>query len=379
MTDEMWLYIEVNLVCTLVSGIVLAKAAGSVDKRRLPRLFCVIISFFIFTYITDAMWYVVSKTGAEVGLIACYLINDIFFVSASLGSFFWYLYIEYYQNSKICTSRKYEMISAIPMCVLLFLTITSNTTGLIFTIDSDGVYHRGPLHLLHTILVYFYPFFASAKILIKGHMKEYYHKKRNFLALSSVIIVPTIFTVIQLAMGGTLPFQCIGYTVSVLLVYTELQESKITVDALTQLKTRDEVMRYLSHRMSQRFGSKKLYLYMIDADKFKGINDKFGHIEGDEALKIIAKALKESFPKDYVIGRYGGDEFIAVGDAENNDEAGEYCETVRKKLLEASAEKPYNISVSIGYAQKRENVTNIPDFIKLADTKLYAIKESRAH
>ena len=209
-------------------------------------------------------------------------------------------------------------------------------------------------------------------------MKEYYHKKRYFLAISSVIIVPTFFTVFQLIKGGTLPFQCIGYTVSILLVYMQLQDSKITVDALTQLKTRDEVMRFLSHRMNQRFGNKKLYIYMIDADKFKGINDKFGHLEGDEALKIIANALKESFPKDYVIGRYGGDEFIAVGDAANNDEAGVYCETVRKKLLEASAEKPYNISVSIGYAQRRENVTNIPDFIKLADTKLYAIKESRA-
>lgn len=378
MTDVVWLYVEVNLICALVTGIILVKSVGSVDKRRLPRLFCVITSFFILTFITDALWFSVSETKTDIGTAGCYIINEFFFVSASLGSFFWYLYIEYFQDSKICKSRKYEFLTAIPMLGLIMLIITTSFTGFIFFIDNEGGYHRGPLHIIHTILVYAYPFFASVKLLIKAYMKEFYHKKKNYISVALVIIVPSLFTVIQIAMGGRLPFQCIGYTVSILLVYTQQQESKITVDALTQLKTRDEVIRHLSHRMSQRFGNKKLYLYMIDADKFKGINDKYGHVEGDEALKLIANALKASFPKDYVIGRFGGDEFIAVGDAENNEEAGTYCENVRKKLVETSAEKPYKLSVSIGYAQRRENITNIPDFIKLADTKLYAIKESRS-
>lgn len=57
-------------------------------------------------------------------------------------------------------------------------------------------------------------------------------------------------------------------------------------------------------------GERKSYLFLMDLDNFKGVNDNFGHQAGDDALKSVAKVLKDVFSKG-IIGRYGGDEFIA--------------------------------------------------------------------
>ena len=68
----------------------------------------------------------------------------------------------------------------------------------------------------------------------------------------------------------------------------------------------------------------KLYLFMIDMNRFKRINDTFGHVEGDKAILMTADALREAcseLHRKIVIARYGGDEFALVAELE---EAGDF-------------------------------------------------------
>lgn len=110
-------------------------------------------------------------------------------------------------------------------------------------------------------------------------------------------------------------------------------------------------------------------IVVIDIDKFKGINDTFGHNAGDEALITSANVLLSSFRKgqDTVV-RYGGDEFLVICEGEVD------IIEVHKRLKESlKVDNPYNISFSIGASVGKEG-ENIYDVIKRADCALYAVK-----
>lgn len=110
-------------------------------------------------------------------------------------------------------------------------------------------------------------------------------------------------------------------------------------------------------------------IVVVDIDKFKDINDTFGHNAGDEALITSANVLLGSFRKgqDTVI-RYGGDEFLVICEGEID------IDKVHERLKESlKVGNPYNISFSIGVSLGKEG-ESIYDVIKRADCALYAVK-----
>lgn len=117
----------------------------------------------------------------------------------------------------------------------------------------------------------------------------------------------------------------------------------------------------------------------IDVDKFKNINDKYGHVVGDSALKIVAKALKitsEQFGG--FVARYGGDEFCYILSGRDIDpELVKKC--IRKNLEEIQRKqqpkKEYSLLVSIGYNTLSNAESDIMNGIAQADKLLYADKK----
>lgn len=90
--------------------------------------------------------------------------------------------------------------------------------------------------------------------------------------------------------------------------------------------TRREIARARRHNLD-------LSLAMIDLDHFKEINDRYGHITGDQVLKSMAEAFSNNVRQSDVVGRYGGDEFIILMPECNQDEAHKTAERLRKKVI----------------------------------------------
>lgn len=121
----------------------------------------------------------------------------------------------------------------------------------------------------------------------------------------------------------------------------------------------------------------KLAILFLDIDKFKGINDNFGHNTGDKILKEIAKKLKDIFAKDDIICRLGGDEFVITLSGISSKE-----EIIKKvdKLIE-SFNKPltvdeskFFISFSLGISIYPEDARELEELIKKADYAMYIAK-----
>ncbi len=197
---------------------------------------------------------------------------------------------------------------------------------------------------------------------------------------------------INLELGTTLKFikmyeeqqqtnQQLEYTLS-LLHEKNRQLSKIsTIDELTGLKNRrgflTETQTVISSAATK--GQRAILLF-ADMDNLKSVNDKFGHADGDFALRTIATALKTSLRNDDIIGRIGGDEFVAFALLGNQQSADTISNRIHEKLetFNQNSEKPYYVEASIGIVNFIcDPSADIQVLIKNADSALYENKSRK--
>ncbi|MCK9216974.1 MAG: sensor domain-containing diguanylate cyclase [Firmicutes bacterium] len=151
-------------------------------------------------------------------------------------------------------------------------------------------------------------------------------------------------------------------------------------DGLTGIANRSHLMRHLDMLIERaKRGKEKFALMLFDIDKFKMINDTYGHAVGDKVLKNVAKEANSSIRKTDFIARLGGDEFIIVQTFLKYDK--DAC-ILASKILKGF-EKPMKvngfelkISLSIGISIFPENATGRDKLINYADKAMYLAKQS---
>ncbi len=154
-----------------------------------------------------------------------------------------------------------------------------------------------------------------------------------------------------------------------------------TTDSLTGILNRRALNDMLNHEIERaiRYNA-DLSLILCDIDRFKNINDTFGHTAGDRALQAVTEALGASLRKSDILGRYGGDEFMII--LPDTTLAGAHClaekirNTVEEIILELPGNNRIRLSVSVGLTKCGRQVNNIDSVVGLADTALYASKQT---
>jgi diguanylate cyclase (GGDEF)-like protein len=155
-----------------------------------------------------------------------------------------------------------------------------------------------------------------------------------------------------------------------------LQELALT-DALTSLPNR----RYGIERLEQEWavalrGGRSVCCMMVDIDRFKAINDTYGHHFGDEALKTVATSLRHAARKQDVVCRLGGEEFLVIC-ADTDAHAGfQYAERLRQHVASQQLkveDKTLQVTVSIGIAASAQ-MESVEAMMHQADERLYAAK-----
>jgi diguanylate cyclase (GGDEF)-like protein len=155
------------------------------------------------------------------------------------------------------------------------------------------------------------------------------------------------------------------------------------VDDLTKSFNRRHIMEVLAREQSRasRVGN-GFAILLFDLDKFKDINDQFGHLVGDRVLRDFAERVKGELrgidmlnPTDHKksFGRYGGEEFIAVLPGSNLKGAEQVAERIRRIVYEKAFVDIYTISVSVGVAEYQAGET-ITELMTRADEALYQAK-----
>ena len=370
-------YLENNSFCILILVILLACHYQNLDFRPSARIFRTLLISMIFYAVIDMACGLQENRVFTAANWIVGLLNVLFFYASAAVSYLGFLYAEYELEAKWLQSPKKQLLCAIPMLVLLVTIPLSLWGKYYFYIDAQGRYTKGPLYPLLLVLCYGHLVVIGLRAIVGLLRKDSYARRGEYVSIASFVVLPIGAGIVQAYHTGV-SIICLAATVAAVQIFVNLQQARITIDPLTQINNRTKLIQYLDKCVShQRSGTDRtLTLCLIDINDFKSINDRFGHLEGDAALVLLAEALKEV--GDHIkglIARYGGDEFFIVLEAKDAQEVSAF----RRELLDtlarynARAAKPYNVEISLGFADYDPNLS-IPELIEKADQALYQNK-----
>lgn len=297
-------------------------------------------------------------------------------VSMSACVLYWFLFIETKLESIIINRKRYIYIAAMPAIILCIIIITSPFTHAVFYYDNNGAFHRGPLYLAILIMSGIYLIYASIHISIKLRQMYSPAKKAQYRVLMLFLLFPITAGFIDLLIPH-IPIMELTALLGIVTVFTSLQNSQIYVDSLTGLYNKQSADEYMKESLHYVSESNPLYFFMLDADNFKMINDKYGHSEGDRALQIIASVLND-YAKAYddYVARWGGDEFVLIAEIASNDTPDSILEEINSRLKIKVREEglEYPISLSGGYSKCVNKKADLERIFNEADYMLYTKK-----
>ncbi len=152
-------------------------------------------------------------------------------------------------------------------------------------------------------------------------------------------------------------------------------------DSLTALYNRREFARWLKEEVerSRRF-NRPFALLMIDIDHFKRINDLYGHLTGDEVLRVVASLISGEVRSVDTVARYGGEEFVILlpetSEAGSLVTAERICSVIADHSITVDQKESISLTISIGVAVFPEDATSEDELVAAADQALYTAKRT---
>jgi diguanylate cyclase (GGDEF)-like protein len=160
-------------------------------------------------------------------------------------------------------------------------------------------------------------------------------------------------------------------------LFEEVQNLALT-DALTSLYNRRGLFEigHIEFTRTQRL-DRPFSVIMIDIDHFKSINDRFGHLAGDQVLQFLASELRNAVRGSDIVGRYGGEEFAIFLSGSDGKAARKLAERLRVKIEEMPfyvGDHEIKMTISLGVSASDENNPNLETLVARADQALYVAK-----
>lgn len=367
-------YSENNIIGLIILLLILLNLKSSIKKIKYDgKLYLIIILSTSLIIILDIIIGIVNgATGYLLREIHIILVT-IYFILSPIPYMAWSLYVDYYIYKSIRKARKTIPIVAIPAAISIIICVLSIYNKKVFFIDENNLYQRGNLFWLNATLYYSYCLGTYIQVIVNKKSitkKDYY----SLLTFGIVPIVAGIFQTIDTSKS----YIWLGISLSALIIYLNIQNDEINEDYLTGLYNRRELDRHLRSQLQNLDEDGFILMVMIDLNFFKTINDTYGHIEGDEALKHTANILRNSFRSEDCISRYGGDEFAVISKIKYKNSKEEIINRIRRNFHEFNKSNltPYDISISLGYdVYDPELKMEFDEFINHIDKLMYEDKE----
>lgn len=356
-------YVFSNIISIIVCILLLIK--NRKNKQTLSRIFNMIVLSLGIYYIGDALWAPCYFNLIPNADILIKYTRMIYYIAAGFLGYFWFQYIEIILGSSFVYDKKKKKILYIPVIVS---TINAIIMCQFLNPALKNIY--GYLTGFALILIPFgFVIIAGILVIIKRKKITDNSLQIRYRILAIWPIVILVISVIQLFIAE-IPIYCFGTIIITVSLYIYNQDSLIFTDPLTGINNRNMLDKFIKSGFEKENNN---YILMIDIDKFKSINDTYGHLEGDKALKYVADILKcEVGKKGDFLARYGGDEFIIIAEEFDNDVT-DLIESIKASTSNSKKNLGYQLTLSIGYSKIEDN--NILKYIENADNKLYEEKE----
>ena len=376
--DYITVYLEIIALTFVYMGVLFFNVRSEMGNKREVEIFRAILMFMALALVADSITQIQYRGFANLPpLLVAFLYGFYMFVFSGVLPFLWLVFVELRLGSSLLRKRGALIVSAIPLMFVSVMAFASIKTGWFFRVDEYGIYSRGDYWSLQVIVNYCYFLFTTIHALIAAKTEPSPIQRKQYYVLASFVIAPFIGGLLQLFIGNH-PFVAPATSIAMLFIFINLQNTLIRNDSLTGLYNRDSAEEYiqdLRHNVSER---KPFYIYRIRIEGLKEINFTHGYMEGDEAIKKVASALR-TVTKRYggLVSSLGGVEFLAVIDGKNLKKREKYENAVREELTKQTKKEnlPYELSVSIGKTKCGSPTVSTRELIHEADQNRHVSKE----
>ncbi len=198
-------------------------------------------------------------------------------------------------------------------------------------------------------------------------LQDRYNRRNQWLLVAGVA------TLLPLLLGSLWLLRSRSRVLDSLAQANQRNAELALTDVLTELPNRRALRQRLQSAALADDGSHRLALAQIDIDQFKQINDRYGHEQGDQALRRVADALRRVLPDNAMAARWGGEEFILLLPEADLDQARRICLALQALLRKPSQGDPV-LTVSIGIACGSARQAEM--LVTTADAAMYAAKHA---
>lgn len=188
-------------------------------------------------------------------------------------------------------------------------------------------------------------------------------------------LITNAMVLAQIIFNNTLFVWC-SLTLTVIFMYIVLQQRELYRDSLTGARNRLVLRKCFE--MYAKKSSNRLSAVLIDLDYFKNINDAYGHMEGDNALKTFVRLLNKVYREKGVVIRMGGDEFLILLNNIPTEEVTQLMLKMEKMVdtYNIRGDKPYRLKYSCASGIYRNDIS-LEEFLHEIDIKMYRDKQGR--
>lgn len=259
----------------------------------------------------------------------------------------------------------------------------------LFIVDLDGKgFEIGYLDYLWYFADFIPLGYVLFRAIAKTREKDAILYRERTVPIIIIMIFQLIVSILQIPFAST-PIIGLSFSFSIGIVFIYRIQSDVSKDELTGLGNRRELYRDLNQKLNDDNKEVSHYLVIFDLDRFKNINDGYGHNEGDVALQTAGSLAYEVCQKnEAMLYRYGGDEFIILKSIKRGEVDSEEKEiralitTVEEhmKIHNALSKAPYKLEATFGFSgfggesRAKDSITKV---IERADKMLYAGKQAK--
>lgn len=380
MSDYFIYYASANMVGAVIFGIMLIHDCLGVDRQEKQIKYDQALIAFMLYFISDVIWAGFDSGVFPSSRLSALITNFSNFVIMTGIIYCWLKFVLAVEEVSNRNSMKLRLLLSLPFRISVLILVVTYIINPLLLID-ENLKSTRVFDLFLVVVPYIYLVAIIVYTIKKARHTVDPTEKKKHLYIGFFPILVVIGGLLQMLLMPTLPIFCFSSNIFMLIFFIKSIDSQISTDPLTKLNNRGQFARYISQESNLRIDGRKTFAIMMDINDFKMINDTYGHAEGDKALIILSQALVHAVRNQNMplfLGRYGGDEFVMIAHPEESHEIEVLIETIRN-FVAAKCEKenkPYILSIGIGYDEYLDNQEAFSKCMRRADEKLYTDKEN---
>lgn len=338
------------------------------------------ILYLIITVALDTICWFINGQPGSFFFYSNYVFNIMLFTILSLFTTMLATFINLSATYDAKTQHNYRIASIIVVSIVFVLCILSVPFGFIFKVDPvTNLYSRGNLYYIMVAIMISPIVYATLSLFRKfGNYssKVIQNNKPLILLIVCDLFLSAFFLILQgkgiIEISLLFPVNALGILCLHFLIIT----NTITIDYLSGMKNRLGLERYLG-RLPKYINDYFALIY-IDLNDFKSINDSFGHMIGDQAIKEFSDIILSEIRGKDLAARIGGDEFVIVKIVKEPEHAQKVVQAIQRSIDEFNSRKDksykLNFSYGISYTKPKE-IIDKEKLLEDADKLMYENKK----